>query len=146
MVWFLTGKGLTYGGSLARTEATGFGLCYFTDEMLKANGKSFKDQTVVISGSGNVAIYATKKLLSLVLRLLLYLIQTDISMILTELTLMLLSRLRKLKEDVSKNMLTELLIQMLHTQRDAREFGASSVISLFHVQLRTKLMVKVLHS
>ncbi len=57
----LTGKGLTYGGSLARTEATGFGLCYFTDEMLKANGKSFKGQTVVISGSGNVAIYATKK-------------------------------------------------------------------------------------
>lgn len=57
----LTGKGLTYGGSLARTEATGYGLCYFTDEMLKANGKSFKDQTVVISGSGNVAIYATQK-------------------------------------------------------------------------------------
>ncbi|MDY5180969.1 NADP-specific glutamate dehydrogenase [Butyribacter sp.] len=57
----LTGKGLTYGGSLARTEATGFGLCYFTDEMLKANGKSFKDQTVVISGSGNVAIYAIEK-------------------------------------------------------------------------------------
>lgn len=57
----LTGKGLTYGGSLARTEATGYGLCYFTDEMLKANGKSFQDQTVVISGSGNVAIYATQK-------------------------------------------------------------------------------------
>jgi glutamate dehydrogenase (NADP+) len=57
----LTGKGLTYGGSLARTQATGYGLCYFTDEMLKANGKSFKGQTVVISGSGNVAIYATEK-------------------------------------------------------------------------------------
>lgn len=57
----LTGKGLTYGGSLARTEATGFGLCYFTQEMLKANGKSFQDKTVVISGSGNVAIYATQK-------------------------------------------------------------------------------------
>ncbi len=57
----LTGKGLTYGGSLARTEATGFGLCYFTEEMLKANGKSFKGQTVVISGSGNVAIYAAVK-------------------------------------------------------------------------------------
>lgn len=57
----LTGKGLTYGGSLARTEATGYGLCYFTDEMLKANGKSFKNKTVVISGSGNVAIYATQK-------------------------------------------------------------------------------------
>ncbi len=57
----LTGKGLTYGGSLARTQATGYGLCYFTNEMLKANGKSFKGQTVVISGSGNVAIYATEK-------------------------------------------------------------------------------------
>ena len=57
----LTGKGLTYGGSLVRTEATGYGLCYFTDEMLKANGKSFDGKTVVISGSGNVAIYATEK-------------------------------------------------------------------------------------
>ncbi|MBO4990245.1 MAG: NADP-specific glutamate dehydrogenase [Clostridia bacterium] len=57
----LTGKGLTFGGSLARTEATGFGLCYFTEEMLKANGKCFAGKTVVISGSGNVAIYATKK-------------------------------------------------------------------------------------
>lgn len=57
----LTGKGLTYGGSLARTEATGYGLCYFTDEMLKEHGKSFKDATVVVSGSGNVAIYATEK-------------------------------------------------------------------------------------
>ena len=57
----LTGKGLTYGGSLARTEATGYGLCYFADEMLKAKGKSFQGATVVISGSGNVAIYATQK-------------------------------------------------------------------------------------
>ena len=57
----LTGKGLTWGGSLARTEATGYGLCYFTDAMLKANGDSFQGKTVVISGSGNVAIYATQK-------------------------------------------------------------------------------------
>ena len=57
----LTGKGLTYGGSLARTQATGYGLCYFTNEMLQANGKSFEGQTVVISGSGNVAIYANEK-------------------------------------------------------------------------------------
>jgi len=57
----LTGKGLTYGGSLARTEATGYGLCYFTQEMMKAAGDSFKGKTVVISGSGNVAIYATEK-------------------------------------------------------------------------------------
>ena len=58
----LTGKGLSYGGSLARTEATGYGLCYFTDEMLKSmKNESFKGKTVVISGSGNVAIYATQK-------------------------------------------------------------------------------------
>ena len=57
----LTGKGLTYGGSLARTQATGYGLCYFTDEMLRDNGKSFKGATVVVSGSGNVAIYANEK-------------------------------------------------------------------------------------
>ena len=60
-VGVLTGKGLTYGGSLARTEATGFGLCYFTKEMLAANGTSFDGKTVLISGSGNVAIYACVK-------------------------------------------------------------------------------------
>ena len=57
----LTGKGLGWGGSLARTEATGYGLCYFMDEALHANGKSFKGATTVISGSGNVAIYAAQK-------------------------------------------------------------------------------------
>ena len=57
----LTGKGLSYGGSLARTEATGFGLCYFTDCMLKDAGKSFEGKTVVVSGSGNVATYACQK-------------------------------------------------------------------------------------
>lgn len=58
----LTGKGLTYGGSLARTEATGYGLCYFAEEMLKCmKDDSFKGKTVVISGSGNVAIYACEK-------------------------------------------------------------------------------------
>ena len=57
----ITGKGLTYGGSLARTEATGYGLCYFTKEMLADAGKSFEGQRVVISGSGNVATYANQK-------------------------------------------------------------------------------------
>ena len=57
----LTGKGLTYGGSLARKEATGYGLCYFTNEMLKEAGTSFEGKTIVVSGSGNVAIYATEK-------------------------------------------------------------------------------------
>ena len=57
----LTGKGLTYGGSLARTEATGYGLLYLTQELLKCNGKDIKGKTVVVSGSGNVAIYAIQK-------------------------------------------------------------------------------------
>ncbi len=57
----LTGKGLTYGGSLARTEATGYGLLYITDELFKDHGDSLDGKTVVISGAGNVAIYATQK-------------------------------------------------------------------------------------
>ncbi|MBR5057271.1 MAG: NADP-specific glutamate dehydrogenase, partial [Clostridiales bacterium] len=60
-VGVLTGKGLSWGGSLARTEATGYGLCYFVDEMLKAKGTSFEGKTVAISGSGNVAIFACEK-------------------------------------------------------------------------------------
>lgn len=57
----LTGKGLAYGGSLVRTEATGYGLVYFLEEMLKSNGQILANKTVVVSGSGNVAIYAVEK-------------------------------------------------------------------------------------
>ncbi|HIU93795.1 MAG TPA: NADP-specific glutamate dehydrogenase [Candidatus Aphodomorpha intestinavium] len=57
----LTGKALSFHGSLDRVQATGYGLCYFTEEMLKTRGRSFDGQTVVISGSGNVAIYAHEK-------------------------------------------------------------------------------------
>ena len=57
----LTGKGLTWGGSLVRTEATGYGAVYFTDEMMKANGDSIDGSKVIVSGSGNVAIYAIQK-------------------------------------------------------------------------------------
>ena len=57
----LTGKGVGYGGSLASTEATGYGTVYFVQEMLKDNGDSFEGKTVVVSGSGNVAIYAIQK-------------------------------------------------------------------------------------
>ena len=62
-VWegVLTGKGLSFGGSLARTEATGYGLVYFVEEYLKCNNDSFEGKTVAVSGSGNVAIYATEK-------------------------------------------------------------------------------------
>ena len=61
----LTGKGLTYGGSLARTQATGYGLIYIMEEVLKAKGESFAGKRVVISGAGNVAIYAAEKAISL---------------------------------------------------------------------------------
>jgi glutamate dehydrogenase (NADP+) len=57
----ITGKGVRWGGSLVRTEATGYGLIYFLQEMMKARNDGLKDKTVVISGSGNVAIYATQK-------------------------------------------------------------------------------------
>ena len=57
----LTGKGLSYGGSLARTQATGYGVLYLTDEMLRCNGKDLKGKTVVVSGAGNVATYAIEK-------------------------------------------------------------------------------------
>ena len=57
----LTGKGLTYGGSLVRTQATGYGLLYLTEELLKLNGKELKGKTVAVSGAGNVATYAIEK-------------------------------------------------------------------------------------
>ena len=61
----LTGKGLNWGGSLARTEATGYGAVYFAEQMLKARGEDFAGKVALVSGSGNVAIYATEKLQSL---------------------------------------------------------------------------------
>ncbi len=61
----LTGKGLQWGGSLARTQATGYGLCYFLNAMLKRNGKTAEGKTVLVSGSGNVAIYACEKITSM---------------------------------------------------------------------------------
>ncbi|AYV65641.1 MULTISPECIES: NADP-specific glutamate dehydrogenase [Niallia] len=61
----LTGKGIGYGGSLGRKEATGYGLVYFVEEMLKSQGRGFEDNTVVVSGSGNVSIYAMEKAIQL---------------------------------------------------------------------------------
>ena len=57
----LTGKGLSYGGSLARTEATGYGLLYLTEELMKCHGESLEGKTIAVSGAGNVAIYAIEK-------------------------------------------------------------------------------------
>ena len=61
----LTGKGLEYGGSLVRTEATGFGAVYMLEDMLKVRNQSLAGKTAVVSGSGNVASYASKKLIEL---------------------------------------------------------------------------------
>jgi len=65
VVGVLTGKGLDYGGSLARKQATGYGLVYYTEEMLRDHGQSFEGKTVIVSGSGNVAIYASEKVIEL---------------------------------------------------------------------------------
>ena len=64
----LTGKGLSFGGSLARTEATGYGLVYFVDEYLKCHGESFEGKTVVVHGSGNVAFTLSRRSPSLAAR------------------------------------------------------------------------------
>ena len=61
----MTGRGLSYGGSLIRKEATGYGLVYITEEAMRQRGDSFKGKTVIVSGSGNVAIYACEKAQSL---------------------------------------------------------------------------------
>ena len=64
----LTGKGLNWGGSLARTEATGYGAVYFAEQMLNARGENFNGKTAVVSGAGNVAIYAIENCKALVLK------------------------------------------------------------------------------
>ena len=134
----LTGKGLTWGGSLVRTQATGYGLVYIVNEMLKDLGKSFEGQTVLVSGSGNVAIYATEKAQ---LRLLPFQILTVTYMIQTESSLISLRRLRKFVVEESKSMLMQFLL--LSTLR-ARVSGLYHVISLFHVLLRTSLTLMML--
>ena len=84
----LTGKGLTYGGSLIRTEATGYGVVYILNELMKDHNDSLDGKTVVVTGSGNVAIYAVQKATQLGAKLLLCATPTDTSMIRTVSTLM----------------------------------------------------------
>ena len=91
----LTGKGLTWGGSLARTQATGYGLVYYAQEMLKDLGTDFNGKTVAISGAGNVAIYACERHSSLVQRLSLFLTQT-VTLLMKKVST--LQQLRKSKE------------------------------------------------
>lgn len=131
----LTGKGLSFGGSLARTEATGYGLVYITEELLKDHGKNIQDARIAVSGSGNVAIYAIEKLNSLALRLFPAPIHQAISLMKTALMLMQLNRLRKLKERELRNISTTILTQ--HTVRV--QFGITLFVTLhFLALLKTK--------
>ena len=130
----LTGKGLSYGGSLARKEATGYGLLYFTKEMLTANGMDIAGKTVAVSGAGNVAIYAAEKATRWEQRLLHYQIQQVGFMMLKVSILKLLRKLRKLRELDFQS--TRIIDQTLSIMK-VRVYGQLSVISLFHVLHRT---------
>ena len=134
----LTGKGIPFGGSLARTEATGYGLVYILDEMLKANNKELKGKTVVVTGSGNVAIYAIQKAQQLGAKVVALCdsngyvydengIQVDIVRI-----------SRKLRDREYQSMQTEYLLPSI---QKVRESGISNVISIFHVLLKTSLIL-----
>ena len=136
----LTGKGLNYGGSLVRTEATGYGLCYYTEVMLKHHHTSFKGKTVVISGSGNVAIYACEKATQLGAKV----ITMSDSLISAALTLRSLKSLKRLRERESRNILSTILKQ--NTMRAAVAFGALSATLLFPAQLKTSLTAKLQRS
>ena len=129
----LTGKGLTYGGSLARTQATGYGLIYILDEMLKHNGKELAGKTVVISGSGNVAIYATEKAQQLGAKVVAlsdsngYIYDKD------GIKLDIVKISKRYAEEELKSM--QMLFQGLFIQKE-KESGQFHVILPFHVQLR----------
>lgn len=107
----LTGKGLTYGGSLARTQATGYGLLYLTNALWKDHGMSLEGKTAAVSGSGNVAIYAIEKAQELGVKVVTCSDSTDGFMIQTELMLLFLRKLRKLSVPVLLSM--QLLSQLL---------------------------------
>ena len=107
----LTGKGLTYGGSLARTQATGYGLLYLTNALWKDHGMSLEGKTAAVSGSGNVAIYAIEKAQELGVKVVTCSDSTGWIMIQTELMLLFLRKLRKLSVPVLLSM--QLLSQLL---------------------------------
>ena len=128
----LTGKGLTYGGSLARTEATGYGLLYITEELMKCHGESLEGKTIAVSGAGNVAIYAIQKAQQLGAKVVTCSDSTG---------------LRKLREQDLQNMLLqESQLNTMRRRMVSTVYGQLSVISLFLVLLRTNLTLKMLSS
>ena len=133
----LTGKGLTYGGSLARTEATGYGLIYILDEMLKHNGYALEGKTVVISGSGNVAIYATEKAQQLGAKVVALSDSNGYVYDPEGIKLDIVRRSRKYAGEELKSMQIRFPVQFIPR---ARESGRSPAILLFLVQRRTSWM------
>ena len=143
----LTGKGLSYGGSLARTEATGYGLLYITEELMKCHGDSLEGKTIAVSGAGNVAIYAIQKAQQLGAKVVTCSDSTgwiyDPEGIDVEL-------LREVKE-VKRARLTEYaaarsLLNTMIRRMVSTVYGQLSVISLFLVLHRTNLTLKMLSS
>lgn len=140
----LTGKGLNYGGSLVRTEATGYGLCYYTDVMLKHHHTSFKGKTVVISGSGNVAIYACEKATQLGAKVI---TMSDSNGYIVDKRGIDLALVKELKE-VKRKRIKEYVKhhRKLFTMRAAAEFGELNATLHFPVQPKTSLTVKLRRS
>ena len=128
----LTGKGIPFGGSLARTEATGYGLCYFAKEMLADAGKSFEGQRVVISGSGNVATYANQKATQMGGKVIAMSDSNGYR-----------SSRKSRKSSVPASRLTWITFPPLSTLRAARASGLFPAISLCPAQPRTSCSWKV---
>ena len=138
----LTGKGLTWGGSLARTQATGYGLVYYAQEMLKDLGTDFNGKTVAISGAGNVAIYACERHSSLVQRLSLFLTQTVTLLMKKVSTLQQLRKSRKLREAELRIILTtDQMLSMLKVQVYGKQLR---LMLLFHVLHKTNCLLTTL--
>ena len=134
---FLTGKKPGYGGSLARKEATGYGLVYFVEEMLRDEKESFLDKTVVVSGSGNVAIYAIEKAQHFGAKVVAC---SDSNGYIYDPEGIDLNIVKEIKEVKGERIKTYLnIVQTQHIQKVAQVFGQFHVISPFHVQHKMKL-------
>ena len=126
----LTGKGLSYGGSLARTEATGYGLLYITEELMKCHGDSLEGKTIAVSGAGNVAIYAIQKAQQLGAKVVTCSDSTGWIY----------------DPDLQNMLLQESLLNTMRRRMVSTVYGQLSVISLFLVLHRTNLTLKMLSS
>ena len=138
----LTGKGLTYGGSLARTEATGYGLVYLVEELLKCKGDTIEGKTVAVSGAGNVAIYAIQKAQQLGAKVVTC---SDSTGWVYDPEGIDVAALKEIKE-VQRARLTEYKKYRPQSEYHEAAYGRFLLTSLFLVQLRTSSSLKMLNS